>query len=235
MQIAGEQRIAAAPPRVWEALNDPDVLLQCIPGCQSLEKVANDSFRATAEIKIGPIGARFTGTVQLTDLDPPNGYTIVGQGSGGMAGSAKGSARVRLASDGEGTLLTYAVDADVGGRLAQLGGPIMDATARRLSAAFFARFEQVIARGSAGGAVPLAERAATAVAPSGASAAVSTKGPGSPLAAILAVALAAVIGFLIGRAQGGAASDWQGVAIGLLLLVVGSAGFAMGRSDGHRR
>ena len=234
MQIAGEQRIAATPERVWAALNDPDVLRRCIPGCQSLEKDGDDRFRATAEIKIGPIGARFTGTVQLTDLNPPNACTIVGQGSGGMAGSAKGQARVRLAADGAGTLLSYDVDADIGGRLAQLGGPIMDATAKRLSAAFFAKFDQVIAGG--GTAAPVvADAMTTAPAPAVPQPIAARRAPGNPVAVILAVALAAVVGFLIGRAQGGTASDWQGVAIGLLLLVVGFAGFAMGGGDGARR
>src|ERR1700751_3655748 len=119
MQMNGQQRIAASRQQVWQAQNDPDVLRQCIPGCQSLEKEADDRLRATAEIKIGPIGARFNGAVTLSDLDPPNGYTITGEGQGGTVGFAKGGAKVRLADDGPGsTLLSYDVDAQVGGRLA---------------------------------------------------------------------------------------------------------------------
>jgi carbon monoxide dehydrogenase subunit G len=124
--MAGERRIAATPQRVWEALNDPEVLRLCIPGCQSLVKEADDRFSAIAQIKIGPIGARFKGAVTLTDLDPPNGYTISGQGNGGVAGNAKGMAKVRLSHDGPGTLLAYDVDAQVGGRMAQLGGPLIE-------------------------------------------------------------------------------------------------------------
>jgi carbon monoxide dehydrogenase subunit G len=145
MNMSGEQRIAATRQRVWEALNDPEVLKQCIPGCQTLEKEADDRLRATVEVKIGPIGARFNGAVALTDLDPPNGYTIVGEGQGGTVGFAKGGAKVRLADDGAGgTLLSYDVDAQVGGRLAQLGGPIIDATAKQLAGKFFDQFGQVV-------------------------------------------------------------------------------------------
>src|SRR6201987_444664 len=97
MQMTGQQRIAASRQKVWEALNDPDVLRRCIPGCQSLEKEADDRLKATVEIKIGPIGARFNGAVTLSDLDPPNGYPITREGQGGTVGFAKGGAKVRLA------------------------------------------------------------------------------------------------------------------------------------------
>ena len=134
MEMAGERRIAAPAQKVWEALNDPAVLRACIPGCQSLERDGDDRFNAVAEVKIGPIGARFKGAVALSDLDPPRGYTISGQGSGGVAGNAKGTAKVRLSPDGAGTLLSYTVEAQVGGRMAQLGGPLIDATARQMAA-----------------------------------------------------------------------------------------------------
>ncbi|MBV9509249.1 MAG: carbon monoxide dehydrogenase subunit G, partial [Caulobacteraceae bacterium] len=104
MNMTGEQIIPAPRRAVWEALNDPEILRQCIPGCQSLDMESEDRMQAIVEIKIGPIGARFKGDVSLTDLQPAQGYTIVGQGSGGIAGSAKGQARVRLSDDGAGTL-----------------------------------------------------------------------------------------------------------------------------------
>src|SRR5262245_21619309 len=131
MNLSGEQQVAAPRQRVWEALNDPEVLRQCIPGCQSLDKEGDDRFNAVAEVKVGPIGARFRGTVQLSDLDAPNGYTITGQGNGGIAGNAKGGAKVRLSDVDGGTLVSYDVQAEVGGRMAQLGGPIIDATAKQ--------------------------------------------------------------------------------------------------------
>ena len=144
MEMAGERRIAAPAQKVWEALNDPAVLRACIPGCQSLERDGDDRFNAVAEVKIGPIGARFKGAVALSDLDPPRGYTISGQGSGGVAGNAKGTAKVRLSPDGAGTLLSYTVEAQVGGRMAQLGGPLIDATARQMADRFFAKFGEVV-------------------------------------------------------------------------------------------
>src|SRR5882762_5457048 len=133
MNMTGEQRIAAPRERVWEALNDPEILRGSIPGCQSLEKEADDRFTARVEVKVGPIGARFKGAVCLRDLDPPSGYTLILEGNGGIAGSIKGSAKVRLSEDAGGTLISYEVEAQVGGRMAQLGGPIIDATAKQLA------------------------------------------------------------------------------------------------------
>ncbi|RYE46731.1 MAG: carbon monoxide dehydrogenase, partial [Hyphomicrobiales bacterium] len=131
MRLAGEQRVAAPRQKVWEALNDPEILRQSIPGCQSLDREGGDRLAAVVEIRIGPIGARFKGAVTLSDLDAPNGYTITGQGNGGIAGNARGIAKVRLSDDGAGgTLVSYDVDAEVGGRMAQLGGPVIDATAK---------------------------------------------------------------------------------------------------------
>ena len=114
--LTGEQKIAADRAAVWRVLNDPDVLRQCIPGCQSLERDGEDGFTAIVAIKVGPIGARFSGSVHLMDIDPPNGYRLVGQGNGGAAGSAKGSATVSLRDDGGATVLTYEVETSVGGR-----------------------------------------------------------------------------------------------------------------------
>lgn len=157
MNMTGEQRIAASPQRVWEALNDPDVLRAAIPGCQSLTKDSNTRFTATVEVKVGPIGARFKGVVNLEDIDAPNGYTLILEGNGGIAGSMKGAAKVRLAAVDGGTLLTYEVDAQVGGRMAQLGGPIIDATAKQLAGKFFGQFGKII-----GGGIPSAATAQAA-------------------------------------------------------------------------
>jgi len=140
MDMTGERRIPAPRQTVWEALNNPEVLRASIPGCESLEKLADDQMRATAAVKVGPISARFTGKVQLTDIDPPNGYRISGEGQGGVAGFAKGGANVALTDDGADTLLSYQVNAQVGGKLAQLGGRLIDATAKQMADAFFDRF-----------------------------------------------------------------------------------------------
>jgi hypothetical protein len=139
MDMTGERRIPAPRQTVWEALNNPEVLKISIPGCESLEK-DGDQMKATASIKVGPISARFSGKVQLTDIDPPNGYRISGEGQGGVAGFAKGGANVALTDDGADTLLSYQVNAQVGGKLAQLGGRLIDATAKQMADAFFDRF-----------------------------------------------------------------------------------------------
>jgi carbon monoxide dehydrogenase subunit G len=145
MDMTGERRIAAPRRRVWDALNDPAVLKVSIPGCESLEKQADDAMKAIASVKIGPISARFTGNVKLADLDPPNGYTISGEGQGGVAGFAKGGAKVHLADDGDGTLLSYEVHAQVGGKIAQLGARLIDASAKQMADAFFDRFSAQVA------------------------------------------------------------------------------------------
>ncbi|MBV9784102.1 MAG: carbon monoxide dehydrogenase subunit G [Acidisphaera sp.] len=145
MDMTGERRIPAPRERVWNALNDPAVLKASIPGCESLEKLSDDEFKAVASVKIGPIGARFTGRVTLTDIDPPSGYTISGEGQGGVAGFAKGGAAVRLVDDADATLLTYDVKAQVGGKIAQLGARLIDATAKSMAEQFFTRFVAEVA------------------------------------------------------------------------------------------
>jgi len=140
MDMTGERRIPAPRETVWEALNDPGVLRASIPGCESLEKISDTDMKATAAVKIGPIAARFTGAVHLTDIDPPNGYQIGGEGQGGVAGFAKGGARVRLEDAGSDTLLRYEVHAQVGGKIAQLGARLIDATAKQMADNFFDRF-----------------------------------------------------------------------------------------------
>jgi carbon monoxide dehydrogenase subunit G len=140
MDMTGEYRIAASRHKVWDALNDPAILQQCIPGCEEIVKTSPTEMTAKATAKVGPVKARFGGKVTLSDLDPPNGYRISGEGNGGVAGFAKGGAKVHLADDGAGTVLTYEVHAQVGGKIAQLGARLIDASAKQMADAFFDRF-----------------------------------------------------------------------------------------------
>jgi carbon monoxide dehydrogenase subunit G len=143
--IEGEERIAAPIAKVWAALNDPEVLKQSIPGCQSLEKKSDTELAATVVLKIGPIKATFQGEVTLSNLDPPRSYTIQGEGKGGIAGFAKGGADVTLAEDGaDATVLRYAAKADVGGKIAQLGSRLIDSTSRKLAGQFFSTFGEKV-------------------------------------------------------------------------------------------
>lgn len=143
--MTGERRIEASRETVWQALNDPAVLKASIPGCESLERLSDTDMKAIAAVKIGPISARFNGTVHLSDIDPPNGYTIGGEGQGGVAGFAKGGAKVRLEPEGGATRLQYEVHAQVGGRIAQLGARLIDATAKQMADSFFTRFSAQLA------------------------------------------------------------------------------------------
>lgn len=146
MQMNDSQRIEAPIQKVWEALNDPDVLKASIPGCEELTKHSDTEMEAKVKLKVGPVKATFGGKVTLNDLDPPNGYTIEGEGSGGVAGFARGGAKVRLEEDGpDATILHYDVDAKVGGKLAQLGARLIDSTAKRLAGEFFTAFAEQVA------------------------------------------------------------------------------------------
>ncbi len=144
MDMTGQQLIAASREEVWNALNDPDVLRACIPGCQELTKSSDTQMSAIAIMKVGPVKARFQGAVTLSELNPPNGYTITGEGQGGVAGFAKGVATVRLEDAEGGTVLNYTVDAQIGGKLSQLGGRLIDVTAKRMSGQFFEKFAEKI-------------------------------------------------------------------------------------------
>lgn len=145
MDMTGTQHIEAPRDLVWAALNDVEVLKQSIPGCQSIEKLSDTEMNAKVVLKVGPVKATFTGKVTLSDLDPPNGYTITGEGSGGAAGFAKGSAVVRLVEDAGATNLNYEVKAQIGGKLAQLGSRLIDATSKKLAAEFFEKFSEAVA------------------------------------------------------------------------------------------
>lgn len=226
MRMASEQRIEAVRQRVWEALNDPEVLRSSIPGCTGLEKAAADRFDATVEVKVGPIGARFKGTVSLTKLDPPNQYTLILEGNGGIAGSVKGSAEVQLREDTGGTIISYVVEAQVGGRMAQLGGPIIDATAKQLAGKFFTRFGELVSGVSV---APASTKAAAATAVQRPGTRQAAPSGGFPIVWMLSSVIAALTGFLIGRGAPAAPADWMGLSIGLLLIVVAAAAFEYGR------
>ena len=144
MEMSGEYRIPAPRETVWTALNDAEVLRNTIPGAESVEKIGDDEFEAVARAKVGPVNARFKGKVKLTDIDPPNGYTISGEGNGGAAGFARGSARVQLADDNGVTVLTYQVSAQIGGKLAQIGQRFIDSTASKLADEFFGNFSAAL-------------------------------------------------------------------------------------------
>ena len=144
MVMRGEVLLPAARDVVWSKLNDPEVLKACIPGCQTLERTSDTSFSAAARLKIGPVAATFKGNVGLSNIDPPNGYRIAGEGEGGIAGFAKGGADVTLADAEGGTLLTYDVQANVGGKIAQLGSRLIDSVAKKTADTFFVNFAAAV-------------------------------------------------------------------------------------------
>jgi len=145
MELGGEYRITAPRAAVWAALNDATVLARAIPGCDSLEPCGDDSFEAVVTARVGPVKARFKGRVRLTDKVPPESYSINGKGQGGVAGFASGGADVTLTEDDGVTLLGYRVRAEVGGKLAQLGGRLIDATAKKMADDFFREFAAIVA------------------------------------------------------------------------------------------
>ena len=140
MEMTGERRIPAPREEVWRRLNDPETLKECIPGCQSIDKLSDTEFAAKVTARVGPVKATFNGKVLLTDLDPPNGYRIGGEGTGGVAGFAKGGATVALSEENGETVLRYGVDAQVGGKIAQIGSRLIDGVARKMADEFFTRF-----------------------------------------------------------------------------------------------
>jgi hypothetical protein len=238
MKLTGKQTIAASRQRVWECLNDPEILKQCIPGCQTLQKTSGERFDATVAIKIGPIGARFVGAVTLSDFDPPNAYVITGEGQAGPAGFAKVSARVKLADDAEGTLLAYEGDAEVGGRMGQVGGAIIEATAKQWVSTFFKRFRDVVAlppAAAAAAATAASDSAASAAATPNYAAGATTQA--APPAArqgmlpwwLVLVFAAAFAGFMLGGASGFGSSVVCGFWAGLSVAIVAGASFEFGR------
>lgn len=202
MNLTGEYRIPAPREAVWAALNNPEVLKASIPGCEELTKTSDTELVAKVIAKIGPVKAAFGGKVTLSDLDPPNGYTITGEGQGGAAGFAKGGAKVRLepADGGTATVLHYAADAQIGGKLAQIGSRLVEGTAKKLADEFFAAFATHAAAGApaAAGEQPAAGEAVSQPAPVVPSA---TSGGLSPVVWIigLVIIVAIILGFVVLR------------------------------------
>lgn len=214
MEIKGEYKIAAPREKVFAALNDPLVLKDCIPGCESLDKVSDTEMKAKVRLRIGPVSASFTGKVTLSDIDPPNGYKITGEGQGGAAGFAKGGAVVTLADDAGATTLTYNVDAQVGGKIAQVGARLIDGTAKKLADEFFGKFVSVVS------APPPAEEAMpTASAEPSASAAYSAAIPPPAAASASSAASASPRPDAAAAAQRGY-RHWLVIGIGAALLVI---------------
>src|SRR5438270_8207595 len=148
MTMTGEVQLPASRETVWAKLNDPEVLKACIPGCEQLEMTSAAEFQAVATIKVGPVKARWKGKVRLSDLDPPNSYRISGEGEGGVAGFAKGGAKVSLTDQDGGTRLSYDVEAQIGGKLAQLGQRLINSAAKKTADDFFARFAAAVQQSS---------------------------------------------------------------------------------------
>jgi carbon monoxide dehydrogenase subunit G len=146
VDLTGEYIIAAPRQKVWDALNNADVLRECIPGCETLDKQSDTAMSATVVTKIGPVKARFSGEVRLENINAPNSYTIAGEGKGGIAGFAKGGADVVLEEVPEGTKLSYSVNAQIGGKLAQLGSRLIDSTVKKLADQFFDKFSKTVAK-----------------------------------------------------------------------------------------
>src|SRR5689334_21442203 len=202
MYMTDESRIAAPRQKVWEALNDPEILKQSIPGCEEIEKLSDTELAAKVTAKVGPVKARFGGKVTLSDLDPPNGYKITGEGSGGAAGFAKGGATVRLTDDGAGTRLAYTVEAHVGGKMAQIGSRLIDATARKMADDFFNKLGSVVG----GSAAPPPAETATAAPPAAAASPAARPAPSTRLSPVVwvvgLVVVVAVLLFFFTRASG---------------------------------
>lgn len=173
MEMSGEQRIPLPQQRVWEALNDPEILKACIPGCESIDRVSDNEYKVAMTAAVGPVKAKFSGKLLLSDLNPPNAYSLAFEGSGGAAGFGKGSAQVALSPDGSGTLLSYKASATVGGKLAQIGSRLIDGVAKKMADDFFIRFNSTVA--------PAAETAASAGSSAGGTPAAPSKSGGVPV------------------------------------------------------
>lgn len=142
MEMTGEQLIPLPQETTWRALNDTEILKDCIPGCESIDKQSDNEYLLTMTAKVGPVSAKFKGKMTLSEVDPPHAYTLLFEGQGGVAGFAKGQASVRLVPEGDGTKLGYTVKAMVGGKLAQVGARLIDGVAKKLSEQFFSAFNE---------------------------------------------------------------------------------------------
>lgn len=183
MRMSAERRVPAPRQVVWDALNDPEVLRRSIPGCESVERIGDNELAAAVTAKVGPVKAKFQGRIVLSDIDPPRGYRLAGEGEGGAAGFAKGNATVTLEPDGDATLLKYDVNATVGGKLAQVGSRLVDAAARKFADDFFSRLDEIVSIGA---------KTETGVAPETG----PETGPGLPTV-VWAAGLIVVVGLLL--------------------------------------
>src|SRR3954471_17971104 len=150
MEITGNQLIPQPQQRTWNAICDPEVLKLCIPGCESMEKISDSEFHLTMSARVGPVSAKFKARITLTNVDPPNAYTLIFEGQGGVAGFAKGEADVKLAPEGADTRLRYAAKANVGGKIAQIGARLIDGVAKKMADSFFSAFNKYLTDAAAG-------------------------------------------------------------------------------------
>ncbi|PWC91668.1 carbon monoxide dehydrogenase subunit G [Azospirillum sp. TSO5] len=230
MDMSGSHRIEASRDAVWAALNDPEILRQCIPGCEEVVRQSDTEMTAKVVAKVGPVSAKFAGKVTLSDLDPPNGYTITGEGSGGAAGFGKGGATVTLADDGGATLLSYTAKAQVGGKLAQIGSRLVDATARKMAEEFFARFTRIVGPApveTAPAVEPVAGEAAGAAAapqpasqPAATRPAVYSEPAAKPATRMVEPPPEIPLPLPVGRGKGGGAGNFYVPWAALLVIVV---------------
>lgn len=238
-EMDGEFVLPASREEVWRALNDPDVLCRCIQGCETMEQIGDNTFKANVKMKIGPVSSVFSGVVDLVDLDPPNSYRIEGKGDGGAAGFAKGGAKVTLSDAEGGTLLCYDVNADIGGKLSQLGGRLINGVAKRQADQFFANFADEFARSPVDDrSIDKPEPDTSAPAKTGASTIASpprrqdVQTVAAPMVTawplLIALAVAVFAGFLIGRST--ADPIWVGGAV-VLAVVSAGVGFRAGRGQ----
>jgi carbon monoxide dehydrogenase subunit G len=214
MDMTGERRIPASRQVVWDSLNDTAVLRASIPGCESLEKTDDTHMKATAAVKLGPISARFNGAVTLSDIDAPNGYTITGEGQGGVAGFAKGGAKVFLTDDAGATLLKYEVNAQVGGKLAQLGARLIDATAKQMAEQFFTKFSDEVQKLGGPEAVVAAEVPPSIAAPTAA------RGPETRMPAEMPPSAVRMIDLVPREPFGLPVMGWVGIGMFVVLVVL---------------
>lgn len=243
MEMSGQKFIPEPREIVWKALNDPAILRSCVPGCRSLEKTSDTEMQAEAEIRVGPVAAKFAGKISLSELNAPASYRITGEGQGGVAGFAKGNALVTLNEAEDGTLLTYSVEAQVGGKLAQLGGRLIDATARKLSEAFFDKFAAEIRRQYH---ADTPEAPAAQPAPAPATAAAITPLPlrtaepaarSSRVGMLAALAIAAIFAFLwLSERQAGGVTTQLAPEFGaaVQLILIAAVGYLFGRLHERR-
>lgn len=193
MELIDEQYLPLPRERVWAALNDPQILQASVPGCESLELIEDNKFKVVLAATVGPIKARFNGRLELLDLQAPVSYALSFEGSGGAAGSAKGTAKVELTSEGEGTRLVYRTQAQVGGRLAQVGARLIDGVAKKMATEFFTRFTEAAMAGQPPSVLEQAPPVTAAAKPApGASGADGGGKPGGRIIWLLAGGLVAV-------------------------------------------